>query len=126
MRLTRVEDIEPWLDQLTWHFQSFCRGGTWEPQDLVEDVIEGTRQLWIVHDDEIKAAILTLLQDDRQRTCVITHVTGSDRGSWMHLLPQLEEEARRVGCKRIEAVARPGWEKVLDWKKTHVVLEKNL
>ena len=126
MTPVRVERMDDWKDATEWHFGSFCRDGKWTPDELREDVKQGSRQLWIAFDGEVKAAVLTMVLTDRQRTCVITHAAGSDRGSWTHLMEHLENEARAIGCQRMEAVARPGWERVLGWKKTHVVLEKEL
>lgn len=117
-----------WRELLDWHLRSFCRGGQWEPEDLLRDVENKRRQLWVAEvDGEVGAAVLTTISDDRDQSCIITHAAGRNRKDWLHLLGFLEDWARSIGCKRLEAVARPGWERILkDMTKTHVVLEKRL
>ena len=42
---------------------------------------------------------------------------------------KIEDFAKEEGCKMMELIARPGWQKVLnifDYKRTHVVLEKKI
>lgn len=123
------EDAAQWRDPLAWHFASFCRGGQWTPDDLWRDVETMQRQLWVAYDGEVKAAVLTSVADDLPQTLVVTHAAGRDRASWLHLWADLEGFARSIGCKRIEAVARRGWErdlKGLGLRATHTVMEKAL
>lgn len=123
-----LEPVPPCLtghyrDELAPYFDSFCRNGSLDPETLWDDVENKRRQLWTVPG---MAAALTMVQDDNYQTCVITHCAGSDMKKWVHLFDEIEEWAKGIGCKRIEAVARPGWERILDMKKTHVILEKRL
>lgn len=70
-----------------------------------------------------------MVADDLHQTLVVTHAAGADRAGWVHLWGYLEAYARGIGCRRIEAVARPGWEsdlRALGLRKSHVVMEKAL
>lgn len=118
-----ASDVDDWKDRLHWYFASFCRDGSLNPEDLWNDVANERRQLWYL---PAKAALLTTVQDDNYQTCVVTHCAGHQMNEWAHLFGYIEDWARGIGCQRIEAIARPGWERILDMKKTHVVLEKRL
>lgn len=116
-----------WRDRLEWHFESFCGDGSLDPDDLWADVDSKFRQLWVVEDDgAVKAAVLTSVCDDNYQTCDVTHAAGEDRAAWQHLWDNLEVWATEIGCQRIRAFARSGWERILPLKRTHVVLERFL
>lgn len=113
-----------WKRELAWNFERFCADGSIDPDELWDDIENMRRQLWVVKG---KAAVLTTVRPDKLKTCVVTHAAGRDMRGWVHLWEYLENWAREIGCERIEAVARPGWERVLkDMRKTHVILEKRL
>ncbi len=119
--------MDEWKDALAWHFESFCKDGGRSSDYYLEEVRQKRRQLWVVMADEPLAAILTTIPDDNYQTCTLTHAAGKNMRDWLHLWGVIEAWAREIGCKRIEAVARPGWERVLsDMRKTHVILEKRL
>lgn len=132
MRVVPVQpnETEAWKQRLSWHFNEFDANGLFEPGELWGDVETMQRQLWVVEDNgDVKAAVLTRVSTDTQKTCDVTHAAGYDRASWQHLWPYLEAWARGIGCKRISAMARPGWERVLKnygLEKTHVLLERSL
>ena len=122
-----ARDAMKWAKRLEWHLDEFTKGGDTTARRLLADVATKDRQLWVYDDGEIKAAVLTRIADDDLQTCVVTHAAGKDRQTWQHLWPALEHWAKEIGCKRIEAVARAGWERVLKphgMKKTHVILER--
>ena len=120
--------VSDWQERLEWHFESFCRDGALDPATLWADVAQKERQLWVLEDaGEVQAVVLTRIAADRLKTCEVTHCAGQNRREWQHLFPALEHWAREIGCKRILAIVRPGWERILkDMKKTHVTLERAL
>lgn len=122
----KAADADKWREALAWHFESFCRDGSLRSDDLWADVKNKRRQLWVAMKGEPIAAVLTTVSDDLLQTLVVTHAAGKNMRDWLHLWQVIEDWAKQIGCKRIEAVARPGWERFLDMKKTHVVLEKRL
>lgn len=124
----KAADAMNWRAMLDWHLSSFCRNGDTTPDRLLEEVARKKRQLWVgMRGEEILVAALTEVGPDLLQTFRVTHGAGEDRDSWVHLLGDLEAWAKSIGCKRMEVVARPGWERVLkDMKKTHVILEKRL
>ena len=53
----------------------------------------------------------------------------AQRNKWQHLISKREDFAKDEGCKMMELIARPGWQKVYNnhgYKRTHVVLEKQI
>lgn len=124
------EQLDEWLPRVEWHFASFCRNGQWEPEDLIEQIRDRQRQLWLVTDGEdVLCALLTSVLADRMDTVHVSHCAGSGMHRWAQMFDVIEAWARELGAKRIEAVTRPGWERVLKGmglEKTHVVLEKRL
>ena len=51
------------------------------------------------------------------------------RHKWQYLVKDIEQFAKDEGCKMMELIARPGWQKVLNnygYQRTHVVLEKKI
>jgi hypothetical protein len=115
--------VHPYLEQ-------FTNRGQYTASDIIDQIEQQFRQCWIVvRDDEIKAVALTQIGNDRLNTCQITHLTGTGFRDWQDAFLEVEKWARHLGCKRIEALARPGWERIgkkYGLKKTHVMLEKDL
>ena len=93
-------------------------------------LLAGRMQLWAVVGEAIEAIVLTEIAEyPRRRLCRVLAAAGAGRARWLHLLGTIEEWARAQGCTAIEPVARPGWERALaplGYRKTHVILEKEL
>lgn len=124
----RAEYLAAWVPLIRDHIEALCANGQWEPEQLLDQIASRDRQLWVARDDErVRAVVLTAVLTDNLKTVQLTHATGDGMPEWLHLFSVIEEWARAIGAKRIEAVARPGWERVLkDMRKTHVILEKRL
>lgn len=57
----------------------------------------------------------------------IRFATGANSHLWLHLIGEVEDMARRLGCERLEMWARKGWARRLqDYEMTHILLEKAL
>jgi len=86
-------------------------------------------QLWIAKDEEgIGAVMITevFTYPTGLKVCSVIVLTGRYWRRWIGLLADLEAWARGQGCTMIQAQARPGWERVLGWKRPHVMIEKCL
>jgi len=106
--------------------------------DFVYDLLkEGKFQLWILWDRKQKlttnkyfgVVVTELIKRKFGKVCHIYIMTGRQRHKWQHLISEVENFAKEEGCKMMELIARPGWQKVLnlfDYKRTHVVLEKEI
>lgn len=100
-------------------------------------MLKGKLQLWLLWDDKkttIKekmngVVVSEIIQRSIKKVFHLPIVTGKNRQRWQHLIEKLEDFAKDQGCDLMELIARPGWQKILDkhnYKKTHVILEKEL
>ena len=112
-------------------------GGYANSNHFKEWCIEGKCQLWILWNSEepvdqkkyYGVVVTELIQRPLQKCCHIRIMTGHHREKWQHLIKEIEKFAQQNNCDKMELIARPGWQKILDkynYYRTHVVLEKNL
>jgi hypothetical protein len=105
------------------------RGGITDFTLVERAVFTGTALLWIACDARrINAAAITELGAvGGERFCTIVACAGADRAQWLPLIAELEDYARREGCKAMRIFGRRGWSRVLpDYKTTRILLEKAL
>jgi hypothetical protein len=109
-----------------WHQAEALLGD--EGQLLLPSLNDGLATLWVAIDGAVKMALVTELIDAPQgRECFLRLIGGHDRGEWLPFLANVIEWAKAQGCVALEGTMRPGWERVLpDWKKTAVVLRKDI
>lgn len=122
--------FDDWAERIAWHLNSFCdrSGGSLTLDRLIEDIRNREYQCWVVMQGEaVEACALTFLQNDATKTCVISHCAGHNYEQWVgQLLATIRVWSHSLGSTKLEAVTRPGWEKVLrpfGMVKTHVILE---
>lgn len=118
--------------------QALSYSGSYTDSDFVLEQLKDKKfQLWVLWDktkqttiDKYYGVVVTeIIQRKLKRSCNIFIVTGRHRQKWQHLVNDLEKFAIDNNCDCMELFARPGWDKImhkLDYKKTHVVLEKQL
>jgi len=105
------------------------RGERHTEDEIRKDIESGEGQLWIAWDGEgVKGVCITyVLQHTKSKVCRIWLCTGTEMNLWHHHLATIEAWSKEQGCDTIDAVVRPGWEKIMsNYRKTHVVLEKKL
>lgn len=59
----------------------------------------------------------------------IIWLSGKGMRKWRHLLPELEQYLRDMGCKVSRPICRPGWSRFIEpqgYRTTHYVMEKVL
>ena len=104
---------------------------------VLETAKEDKFQVWVLWDESQKktvdkyfgVVVTELITRKFGKVCHIYIATGRQRTKWQHLINDVEKFAKEEGCKMMELIARPGWQKVLnlfDYKRTHVVLEKEI
>lgn len=96
--------------------------------DSVKAALEAREmQLFIVGENISAIAITQIQQYPAKRVLVFEFCAGKDIDRWLFdLVSEIERWAVEQGCDAIEAVGRPGWEKVLGWERIHVVVRKPL
>ena len=115
--------------------QAACEynGGFADAEDFKKWLEQGTMQLWVAWDNEEKKVLCVCITEIRQypkyKVCSCKITTGSNMKRWVNFMNYILEFAKDEGCKKMEMITRPGWEKVLKSKgflKTQVQLEKVL
>lgn len=106
-------------------------GERYEAEDILLRASEGWFQLWAVMNEHVLEAICVTetTQYPKCKEMSIVIMTGKNMKLWLFLLNNLENIARDMGCKRLKGYARPGWERIINkhgYRKTHVILEKDL
>jgi hypothetical protein len=90
--------------------------GRYEPEDILNNILEYGHQLWIVFDegDEIKGALVTSFNVyPRKKYLDLTFLGGEDGPAWKEpMLRTLQHWAHDTGCDGIESIGRLGWEKI--------------
>lgn len=119
-----------WSEARVWIEDSTSRsGGKYTADDVRAACEMGDQQLWMVWWDGVLKAVATtqLWRFPGKSVCKIDIVTGDGMKFWAPLRTIIEDWARNQGCESMWALARPGWERVApDYRKTHVLLEKEL
>lgn len=118
------------LPVIVEHFKEFTDNGAVNIADMIEQVENRDRQCWaVIEDGKVCAVALTRILTGNYKTCEITHLTGRGLQVWQDAFMEIEDWARHLGCKRIQATARPGYTKIgrkYGLKLAHVILEKEL
>ena len=104
--------------------------GEWVLEDLAEKVRTGADGMFVVVDgEEVVCVVLAsiVVFSNERKIFKIYILTGRNRNSWLHHKETIYDYARSRGCDKVRALVRPGWARDLpDWKKTHILLERDL
>ena len=118
--------------------EALSYSGNHTDADFVYDCVKKNKmQLWVVWDKDKSTTlekyygvvVTEIVKRKLIQSCNIFIVTGRNRQKWQHLISVLEDFALENNCTNMELFARKGWEKIMeqfDYKKTHVVLEKQI
>ena len=85
--------------------------GRYEPEDIVDTVLDGEAHLWVVFEDEdiLGVTITRFWQYPRKKCLDLVFLAGDDGFSWKdEMLSTLQNWARDSGCDVIEASGRLG------------------
>lgn len=88
--------------------------GEFELEDVYMALRENQMQLWCVSkgEDILAAAVTELAYYARFASLRVVLLGGADHTKWQELWPSLEHFARLYGCRYIEALTRPGVERM--------------
>ncbi len=103
----------------------------WSGATILRSVELGQRILMVMWDRETKEAVAVAVciievSDLGMKSITAVAATGHDRLDWQDALADCMTRAgRELGCRRIVAIARPGWSRSLRHigKTTHVLIE---
>jgi hypothetical protein len=129
--IARPEDAVPVWPQIETHIANALRSfdGCYHPIDILADLLEKRRHLWLAGDDKgIAAAVVcNVVTYPRCRAYNVMLVGGRDMRSWLKpMCDALEEYARSIGCRHMEGGFRRGWAKAAGYREVGVTLLKEL
>ena len=99
--------------------------------DVFNCLLEGDQQLWLGGvDDDIFLALVTEIVTYPQKKVlrIITFATKTGHGmdKWYHFMSTLEDFGLSCGCSSIEAWARKGLARKLNWDHEYSVITKHI
>jgi len=103
--------------------------GQYNASDAYRYIKAGDWQMWLCyHGATLDSVVLTTIkQFPRRRDCIIVVAAGVRMKDWIHHLEKVEAWAKKMGCNKVVAIGRQGWERVLkEYRRTHFVIEKDL
>ena len=103
--------------------------GELKTNDILNFVIEGDMQLWIVSENkEIIAALVTqIITYPQKRILRLVSLAGEDFNKFKHFLDMVQSFAIQKGCTALELWGRKGWKKLLpEWNSKYIVYTKDI
>lgn len=101
-------------------------------EDIHSDIANLDRQLWVIkHQSEYIASIVTQIYSYKNGFKIgeITIAGGRDHKLWDHFTDVVGEWFKEQGCKFIDIIGRPGWQRLYrdrGFKTAYVQLRKPL
>jgi hypothetical protein len=119
------EQIEPLWNEFAHHLYRLEREGPLLADELRADLRDGTNQLWGLQEGtRITGVVITRITG---RTCEVIGAAGSAPQDAMRELHRaIEEWAKDIGCSRMRLQGRKGWIRVLNYRQTGIIAEKEL
>lgn len=91
------------------------RDGGYEPVDVLQQILRGELDLWLVEDDgePVAAAVTQVFSEPRRRGLMICYMGGHGMAEWLDpLVEGIVGFARTAGCRVVSAIGRAGWTRV--------------
>lgn len=105
----------------------------WPISAIRNDAAAGKLLLWLIWDHETKQAfgvvgVQVLRKGNGDLIAEIAMIGAEDHRRWLHLLPDLEADAKARGCVAIKVRGREGWARLLpEYRmRREIVLSKEL
>ena len=96
-------------------------------ENVYENLLNKTFQLWTPYTDKIDAAVVTTIYNVRGRkNCTIISCGGTNMKDWIHLISLIEDWARDNDCVQLKVYGRRGWARVLGMKVISTEMSKTL
>lgn len=79
--------------------------------NIYEDLLKNSRQLWVIKDGEYIAAVITTIHDtpSGKRIGEVTYAGGKNHHKWTHLNDVLGMWFKENGCQHMDILGRVGW-----------------
>lgn len=106
------------------------KSGTHDIESVRKIIMTGQALLWVVFENEIKAAMVTEFLDRPKGLMFRVWLAGAKKDAeidWDEVSGVVMEFARSSGCKMIELCGREGWERMFPWgNKEGIIMRKEL
>lgn len=109
--MIRYEKFWPVLESFVQ--RALDRGSIYTLEEIKEGHAIGKFQAW--SDDDLKAVLITALQEDHERFCLLLALSGENMRDWLPLLSYIEQWASLEGAKSIRIYGRKGWSRVVNY-----------
>lgn len=134
LRLLAPSEIVSQAHALGPFIEEAARGssGKFLAIDITRLLLKGEWHIWTARDGgRLKAVLMTRFMHYPQlKSCELLAAVGVDREvNMLPFMADIEAWAKTAGCRLMQPIARPGWERVLKplgFVKGHVMLEKRL
>lgn len=103
--------------------------GDYTLEHIREELEAATMQLWVSYPEgmAVDACLVTRLENyPGQRVCILLLMAGKYEWEMAQFLALVEEWAREAGASCVRLLGRTGWERLLSYRKTGIILEKKL
>jgi len=111
-----ADEVGEWWDKAAPEIErAVKRGGRQTVEAIHERILNREMQLWLaVENGEVLCVCVTeILVYPLGKIASVCFTTGRDYKKWAHYMLALTDWAKREGCYRMEAFARPGWFRIL-------------
>lgn len=125
----RYDEYPPIAHLVRPFLEGFAGDGAYTADDLEEMILDRRMQCWVGGEGTIRVVCLTEVVTDRLKTLHVSYCGGAGFRDWVGLMDDLATCAKAMGCGRIRATCRPGYEKFLtqqSFTKTHIVMDRDL
>lgn len=105
------------------------RGDLGLSKSVKDDVLWGRALIWLVWDKpHLAGAVVTQVSEvESGKVCTIVAAGGEGLLRSLPLLSQIEDYAKKEGCRSMRVMGRRGWVRALrGYRTARVVLEKEL
>lgn len=125
------EDVDRLWPVYGRHLERYEEEGHEFVGNIRRDLYTAQKQLWgLQKGSEVLGVVVTRINDTpKGLVCEVYAACGTSGGlkeAAELILPCIEEWALSKGCKSLRVSGRNGWKRLLNYKQTGVVLEKEL
>ena len=125
---SKIDAYWPRVSPLLW--KVIKRSERYCMDEILNELRTGKSQLTICENGEIIELILItcIVPYANKKVLSIFMIAGLDLNYWIKFLPQVEVWGKSMGCKSVEIIGRPGWQRLLKDQKyelTDVILRKD-
>ena len=94
------------------------KGSNFTLWEIHTGIQEGKFQLWVDQTDKVNAVLVTAIQNDDKRFCLLAVLCGKKINEWITGLSFVERWAKENDCEEMRIYGRKGWFRYLGYEPT--------